>query len=158
MVRVPKTMKEVAHRIFPLGYEIMEAWIDKSEWGNQYTDSKDLRAELSLTNNDTVCDAYIKIKPSGGGPPVSILLETTNSKGKDIDKMVEQLKKTCNIIFAKIEDIDYCVLHGAKNLSPYTAERSEQGNIRVLKLMGREFKLTPTDPKGTTKSIKVYIV
>ena len=153
MIKIPQKMKNVASRIYPLGYSIMEAWIDKREWGDQYSDAKDLRKELSLTDNDTVCDAYIKIKPPTGNS-VSILLEITGAREKDINKMLDQLKETYKIIITKDKDIDYSVIHGANIQLPFKAEKSDYENRKILTVLGKEPKLTSSG----SKSIKVFVV
>ncbi len=96
-IKLCKPIGQILKKLYPLGYDILEAYIDERERNDFYSkhhhEVGGLRKYLGLDDAKSVCDAYCVIQ-TDSGKTEHVLIEHTSKRKKRLRLMMKQIERT----------------------------------------------------------------
>ena len=127
-IKLPKHLRKIVHNALNLnGYEIMEAYVDEMEYKISNNLGK-LREFLGISDCDSVCDCYCKIRINGIGERNFLLEDKKSKHSKRFKDGKRQLEISNGFLEAKNIKIDFAVICRMSVESPFEA----RSNVNVL--------------------------
>jgi len=133
-IKLPKPLRGIIHNAFSLkGYEIMEAYVDEMEYKIKDGLGK-LRNFLGISDSESVCDCFCKIRINGIGERTFIIEDKKSKHTKRFKDAKRQLELTNNILENKKIDIDFAIICRVSPEEPFKT-RQDQSQLPPLKVI-----------------------